>query len=250
MASTVSVPDRDRLMANGLAHKIRNWLNAMRAHLALLQKFSAPLTESRIPHHLNRLEDAVCGVEELLNEYLTVASPEPNDWQEVQIPALVDEVVRFAGLDLEQAGVSLRRELSADLPSILVDAGKLKRALLNLIVNGRQALERGGELTVRASLKPRGWIVVEVADNGCGIPDEERSRIFEPFFSTKPDGLGLGLLIVQRIASDLRGRLEFDSEVGRGTTFRITLPTARRLRGMLERERNRSEWLQPVPAEE
>jgi signal transduction histidine kinase len=250
MASAVSVPDRDRQMANGLAHKIRNWLNAMRAHLALLQKFSAPLTESRIPHHVNRLEDAVSGVEELLNEYLAIASPEPNDWQEAELPAVVDEVLRFAALDLEQAGVSFRREFAADVPSVLVDAGKLKRALLNLIVNGRQALEKGGELTVRTTLKPRGWIVVEVADNGCGIPEEERGHIFEPFFSTKPDGLGLGLLVVQRIVSDLRGRLEFDSDVGRGTTFRMTLPTARRLRGMLERERNRSEWLQPVQGEE
>ena len=250
MASAVSVPDRDRLMANGLAHKIRNWLNAMRAHLALLQKFSAPVTESRIPHHLNRLEDAVCGVEELLNEYLAVASPEPNDWQEVDLSAVVDEVVRFAGLDLEQAGVSLRREFAADLPSVLVDPGKLKRALLNLIVNGRQAIQESGELTVRASLKARGWIVVEVTDNGCGIPEEERSRIFEPFFSTKPDGLGLGLLVVQRIIADLRGRLDFDSEAGRGSTFRMTLPTARRLRGTLERERHRNEWLQPVQGEE
>jgi two-component system NtrC family sensor kinase len=186
----------------------------------------------------------------LLNEYLVIASPEPNDWQEFQLPALVDEVIRFAGLDLEQAGVSCRREIPAELPSVLVDAGKLKRAILNLIVNGRQALEKGGELTVRARARPRGWIVIEVTDNGCGIPDEERSRIFEPFFSTKPDGLGLGLLVVQRIVSDLRGRLEFESESGRGTTFRITLPTARRLRGMLERERSRAEWLQPVQGEE
>jgi signal transduction histidine kinase len=108
--------------------------------------------------------------------------------------------------------------------------------LLNLIINARQAMPEGGTLTVRARPSERGEVLLEVSDTGCGIPEEDRPRIFQTFFSTKPEGTGLGLAIVKRTIEDLGGRITFDSQVGRGTTFRIYLPPAQRRRVLLERQ--------------
>lgn len=250
MTAAVSATDQDRIMANGLAHKIRNSLNAMRAHLALLHKFMPPGSDQRIPHHLNRVEQAVSGVEELLNDYLAIASPEPSELREVDLRTLVDEVVRFTGLDMEQAKVEVQQDIPERLPTVVVDPGKLKRAILNLVVNARQALPDGGRVVVRAApAERRGWLTLEISDNGCGIPEDERSRIFDPFFSTKSDGLGLGLPVVQRIVKDLHGSIDFESQVGHGTTFRLTLPTAARHRAALKRQRRREQWLEPAPKE-
>jgi signal transduction histidine kinase len=249
MTSAVSASDRDRLMANGLAHKIRNSLNAMRAHLALLHKFSPAEPGSRAAHHLSRLEQAVTSVEQLLNDYLAIASPETGEWRECDLRALVEEIIGFTSLDMEQSKVDFQLDFPKKLPPLLADPSKLKWAILNLVVNARQALPEGGRIVVRAERPRRGWVALEIVDSGCGIPEDERPRIFDPFFSTKSDAIGLGLPVAQRIVADLHGKLDFESQVGQGSTFRVTLPTAARQRAFMERSRRRAQWLEPVPKE-
>lgn len=224
------------LLAGGLAHEIRNSLNAMHSQLALLRKHLPLDAGSQACQRAGQVERAMAELEELVGDFLAFARPAKDRPEEVDLAALVGEVLEFAALDLEQGRVKVATGLGPSLPPVYADAGKLKRALLNLIINARQAMPEGGTLTIRARPAEKDAVVVEVSDTGCGIPEEDRSRIFQTFFSTKPGGTGLGLAVVRRTVEVCGGRIAFDSEVGRGTTFRIHLPAAERRRVTLKRQ--------------
>lgn len=215
------------VLASGLAHEIRNYLNAMRTHLALLRKSAEsdgagrPSGEKRIA----RLEETIGGLEELVTEFLTFARPQADRLEEIGLRELIGEVADFVGLDLEQAGVELHVDVAPDLAPVWADRAKLKRAVLNLLVNARQAMPDGGTLRVRATPQPDA-VLIEIADTGCGIPPEDQPRLFDLFFSTKAEGTGLGLAIVKRTVEDLSGSIAFESAVGQGTTFRMLLPSS------------------------
>jgi two-component system sensor histidine kinase AtoS len=218
------------LLAGGLAHEIRNTLNAMHSQIALLRKHLGTEDGSPAAERVRQIERAVVELEELVNDLLAVARPPKDQPEDVDLAGLVREVLDFMALDLERAQVQVVTELAADLPAVYVDAGKLKRALLNLVLNARQAMPDGGTLTLRVRPADRRQVVIEVSDTGCGIPADDRPRIFQTFFSTKPGGTGLGLAVVKRTIEDFGGRISFDSAVGLGTTFRICLPVPRQRR--------------------
>jgi len=222
------------LLAGGLAHEIRNTLNAMHSQIGLLRKQLAAGAGPAC-QRTGQLERAVAELEQLVNDFLTFARPAKDRLEDVDLGCLIRGVLDFAALDLEQGRVKVVTELAPALPPVYADAGKLRRALLNLIINARQAMPDGGTLTVRAEPSGRGEVGIEVRDTGCGIPEEDRPRIFQTFFSTKPEGTGLGLAVVKRTVEDCGGRVAFDSEVGRGTSFRLLLPTAERRRDSLGR---------------
>lgn len=224
--------ERDRLthlaelaiMAGGLAHEIRNTLNAMHGQIALLRKDAAQ-DDSRTAKRIAAIESAVVELEELVGLFLAFARPEKDESQQLDLRQLIHEVVDFAALDLAQGHISVRLDLPDELPAVRADAGKLKRVLMNLLINARQAMPEGGTLTVSACSRG-GAVVVAVTDTGIGIPDKDKPHIFETFFSTKAEGTGLGLAIVRRTIEDLHGGVEFDSNPGR-TTFRFHLPAVR-----------------------
>jgi len=220
------------LLASGVAHEIRNTLNAMHSQIALLRK-EIPPESGAACQRTGQLERAVAEMEEFVNEFLAFTRPARDRLEQVNLAALIAELLNFIALDLEQGQVTTVTELASDLPRVYVDAGKFKRVLLNLLINARQAMPNGGTLTLRANRGEHSEVVVEVQDTGCGIPDEDRPRIFQTFFSTKPDGTGLGLAVVKRTVEDFGGRMTFASQLGRGTTFRLFLPTAQRRRVML-----------------
>jgi signal transduction histidine kinase len=217
------------LLAGGLAHEIRNTLNAMHSQIALLRK-QLPSQAGPACERTAQLERAVTELEQLVSDFLAFARPAKDQPRDVDLAGLILELLDFAALDLEQARVTAVTELAPDLPAVYVDPGKLKRALLNLVINARQAMPDGGTLTVRAWPEEPGQVLIEVRDTGCGIPEEDRPHIFQTFFSTKPGGTGLGLAVVKRTVEDFGGRVTFHSQVGRGTTFRVSLPTAQRRR--------------------
>jgi signal transduction histidine kinase len=222
------------LLAGGLAHEIRNTLNAMHSQIGLLRK---QLTQEggSAYQRTSQLERAVVELEQLVSDFLTFARPAKDRLEDVDLRHLIHDVLDFAALDLEQGGVQVVTELDPALPLVYADSAKLRRALLNLVINARQAMPEGGTLTVRAQPSGRREVLIEVRDTGCGIPQEDRPRIFQTFFSTKPEGTGLGLAVVRRTIEDCGGRVTFDSEVGRGTAFRIFLPTRERRRARLAR---------------
>lgn len=144
-------------------------------------------------------------------------------------PSDVNEVVRRATEGLDPTGRRLRLELAGELPPVRADAVALRRIVENLARNGLDALEDGGEVVVSTAAPPSAGdagrtVRIAVRDTGPGIPEEARDRAFEAFYTTKADGSGLGLSIVRRLVNDLDGRLELESEPGRGTRFVVTLP--------------------------
>lgn len=236
-------------LASGLAHEIRNSLNAMHSQLALLRK-NLPVElageDSPALRRAKQIERALADLEELVVDFLAFARPAQDRLEDVNLAKLVGDVLEFAAMDLEQGRVKVAAQLDASVPSVFADAGKLKRALLNLVINARQAMPDGGTLTVRLFADDRDQIVIEVSDTGCGIPDEDTPRIFQSFFSTKSEGTGLGLAIVRRTIEDCGGRIEFASHVGKGTTFRIHLPITGPRRIVREHE-TRDQQLQTIP---
>jgi signal transduction histidine kinase len=145
---------------------------------------------------------------------------------------VVREVCRLLEADFRQHGVELQADVEPLLPQVDTDETQFKQALINLMVNARQVLEGGGLVRIRTRAGSRGDVVVEVEDNGPGIPVEARERIFEVFYSSRGGGTGLGLPIAKQIVERHGGTIEVETEVGRGTTFRIRLPR-RHVRAML-----------------
>ena len=135
--------------------------------------------------------------------------------------------------ELENRGVTVKTRLARVLTATPIDATQLQQVLVNLVKNASQAMSTGGTLTLQTGETSEN-VWVSVADTGGGIPQEQINRIFDPFYTTKKTGSGLGLMIVQRIVRAHDGRIELDSQVGRGTTFRIWLPLHERKPRLLE----------------
>jgi signal transduction histidine kinase len=142
-------------------------------------------------------------------------------------PASLNDVVRetldLLRPELENRGLHLKEKMERRLPMAPLDGGQMKQVLVNLIKNAMQAMTRGGVLTLQTG-SAGDWVWVEVSDTGGGIAQDKINHIFEPFYTTKKKGTGLGLMIVQRIVRQHGGKIELESRVGQGTTFRIRLP--------------------------
>ncbi len=234
------------LWASGLSHKIRNSLNAMRTHIALLEKFTAARAEPQTVAQLHKLEESVIRLEEILHEFMDFAGPSANSWEAVKVESVIREVLQFLAADLESAQIRVVEEMTLSSAEVLVDRKRLKQALLNLIVNARQAMPEGGNLTVCASLAKPSRVVIEIGDSGPGIAASDQPQIFQPFFTTRPAGIGLGLAIVKRIVEDFHSQIRFASKPGQGTTFVLSLPTARREQARRARTEQRRQRLQPA----
>ena len=148
---------------------------------------------------------------------------------------VVEKTLELLGPEIENRGVAVKTRLSRNLTATPVDATQLQQVLVNLVKNAVQAMTTGGTLTLQTG-ETGDSVWVSVADTGGGIPQEQINRIFEPFYTTKKKGTGLGLMIVQRIIRAHNGRIELESHVGRGTTFRLWLPLPERKPRLLEQK--------------
>ena len=146
---------------------------------------------------------------------------------------VVKKTLELLKPELDNRELTVKTKLARALPATPIDAAQIQQVLVNLIKNAMQAMTTGGTLTLQTGESGDG-VLVSVSDTGRGIPKEEINRIFEPFFTTKKKGTGLGLMIVQRIVRAHNGRIEIESHVGRGTTFRILLPLHERRTRLLE----------------
>lgn len=146
--------------------------------------------------------------------------------QEVNVNKVVQDMAKLVERDASELGISVQRDLASDLPPILSDGPCLRQVVLNLLNNARQAIGKGGSITVGTRAAQDGDIEIYVRDTGCGIPKEHLVKIFDPFFTTKPHGkgTGLGLSICHGIVDRLGGHISVSSEVGKGSTFVVRLP--------------------------
>ncbi len=177
---------------------------------------------------LNELLDStkseIKRLERLVNNFLAYARPSQPRFESRDLNVVVREVLRFLELDFRQSQVELRTDLEPLLPDVEIDETQFKQALINLLVNARQVLKDGGLVTIRTRAGSRGEVVLEVEDDGPGIPEEMRERIFEVFYSSRGGGTGLGLPIARQIVERHGGAIELHSQEGQGTRFTIRLP--------------------------
>jgi signal transduction histidine kinase len=219
------------LLASGLAHEIRNPLNSMNMNLQMLEEELAGMPDqdrSDWSELLDSTKSEIKRLERLVNNFLAYARParphfEPRDLNEV-----ATELLRFLEADFRQSEVELETDFEPLLPSVELDETQFKQALINLLVNARQVLQGGGSITVRTRPGQGGEVVLEVEDDGPGIPLEARERIFEVFYSSRGGGTGLGLPIARQIVERHGGTIEIESEESKGTVFRIRLPRQQR----------------------
>jgi two-component system, sporulation sensor kinase E len=250
------------LLSASVAHEIGNPLNALHIHLQLmereLRKLRRPrpagpagpgrrrpretevvagpetaLVAAKLEKYLGVAKGEITRLDYIITQFLQAIRPAPPRLRPASLNDVVRETLDLLRPELENRGVMAVEKLAADLPRTPLDPSQVKQALVNLCKNAMQAMSRGGRLTLQTEATPEAvWI--SVADTGSGIAPELLNRIFEPFYTTKKKGSGLGLMIVQRIVREHGGRIELESQVGRGTTFRLWLPRHERGPRLLE----------------
>jgi len=215
-------------LAGGLAHEIKNPLSTLNLNLQLLaedfEEQESP-RDRRAFEKIVRLQQVVQRLEDLLNDFLRYARVERLDPKPTKLAELVEEIVDFYGPQADANKIVLRSGVADDLPSVAVDRDLFKQALFNLLLNAQNAMPNGGELILRGRAEGD-RVLLDVIDTGAGIKEEMKERIFQPFFSTRSGGSGLGLPTAKRIVDAHDGRLTVESTPGRGTAFTIDLPAA------------------------
>jgi PAS domain S-box-containing protein len=210
----------------GVAHEVKNPLNSMRLWLENLKEslsYDGDSTASR--QAVQVLDKEIDRLDQVVKRFLDFTRPMDVRLEATQLADLLKEVLEIAKPQLEKANILLAQLLPIDVPEVYVDRALLKQAVLNLVLNAAEAMPNGGQL--RLVLSRRGEMAeITVGDTGKGIPPENQQRIFQLFFTTRPGGSGIGLASTFRIVQLHNGSIDFTSEVGRGTTFRIELPLA------------------------
>jgi two-component system sensor histidine kinase AtoS len=206
------------LMA-GVAHEIRNPLTSIRGFVQFLEDCDDVREWRRYSPQIIRQVDSL---NRIIGELLEFGRSRPPAIRPVQLNDLVHEVTRLAG---HKADVQMRLALCTDLPPIEADGEALKQALLNLVINAIQAIDTAGTVRIETRLEADGALVaVSISDDGTGIPPENLEKIFDPFFSTKPQGTGLGLAMVHQIVDAHHGTITMTSNAGTGTVATLRLP--------------------------
>jgi len=209
----------------GVAHEVKNPLNSMRLWLENLKESLPNDPESNSQQAVQVLDKEIDRLDAVVKRFLDFSRPMDVRLEATQLAELLKEVLETACPQLQRAGVQVAQLLPIDVPQVYVDRDLLKQAVLNLVLNAVEAMPNGGQL--RVVLSRRGEMAeISVGDTGKGIPPENRQRVFQLFFTTRPGGSGIGLASAFRIVQLHNGSIDFTSEVGRGTTFRIELPLA------------------------
>lgn len=251
-----SSPEREvylARLAGGLAHEIKNPLSTMAINLALLEEEFTRAAKTRDPKgselsarerrcmkRVTTLQREIARLEMILEDFLLFARGGEVNRSPRNLLAIVREVLDFVETEDGLQGIRHHVELPNQLPLAIVDPGAIRQALLNLMVNARQAMPMGGELIVRVR-RDGSHVVLTITDTGVGMSPEDVEHCFTPYWSTKKNGTGLGLATVQRIVQEHEGTISLVSELGRGTSFKIVLPLVVEITRSSERDASSAE---------
>jgi two-component system NtrC family sensor kinase len=224
----------DRLAALGtliasLAHEIRNPLVSIKTFTQLLPERIED--EEFRTYFLKVASSEIDRLTSLINELLGFARPSDPNLRGENVNEIIERMEFLIATEARKKNIQITKNYAADLPSVLVDAEQIKQVLLNVLLNAIQAIPGEGQIWVETRLvfiardrDPTPFVQIEIRDTGVGIPQENYERIFDPFFSTRPEGSGLGMAISNQIVHEHGGFIDLESEVGKGTSFRIHLP--------------------------
>src|SRR5437660_5996894 len=224
------------LLAAGVAHEIGNPLNSLNIHLQLIEREARNLDGSKRAELQESVEVAraeVSRLDSIISQFLRAIRPTRPQLRPENINAIVEEAVRFFAPEIKDRDLVVEQELRSDLPLLELDRDQMKQAFYNVIKNSFEAMKSRGILRIRTDMD-ESHVIVRFTDTGGGISAENLSRVFEPYFTTKTSGTGLGLLIVRRIVREHGGELSIESSEGKVLTLTIRLPHLDRRVRMLE----------------
>ena len=217
-------------LAAGVAHEINNPLAIINEKAGLISDLftysKQYADDERLMRNIKSILASVARCGRITKRLLSFARHIDMDLASIRFKDLAEEVVDFLRKEAEYRSISITMDIPENLPEFVSDRGKLQQIFLNLVNNAFQAMSDGGQLAISARQEKGGDLIFAVTDDGCGIPEADQKRIFDPFFSTKKKvgGTGLGLSITFGLVQELGGSMTVDSEVGEGTSFTITMP--------------------------
>jgi signal transduction histidine kinase len=223
------------LLTAGLAHEIRNPLVAIRTFTQLLpERYDDAEFREGFQGLALKEVDRICG---LINDLLSFARPSKPNVALENVNDVVDNIVRILETQAKEKGTAISREFNDSLPKVWIDREQMKQVFMNLILNAIQAMKEGGSISIatravsRVGTEPSGeFVQVEVRDTGVGIPEENLQHIFDPFFTSKDEGSGLGLAVSHQIVQEHGGFVTVASTVGKGTSFFVHVPVGKPVR--------------------
>jgi signal transduction histidine kinase len=218
-----------RLSANsrltrGVAHEVKNPINAIVLHLHLLQSKLQQI-DPNTRRHMDIIGNEIRRLDRVVQILVDFTRPRDLKVEQMDLRRILEDVALLAAPEAEQHGVILNRNFPGDPLHVKVDPDFMKQAILNIVINGVQAMTEGGELTI-STRRDEGMVLTEIQDTGGGIPKEVQEKIFELYFTTKKDGSGIGLAQTYQILQWHYGTVDFETREGKGTTFRLRIPLA------------------------
>jgi signal transduction histidine kinase len=231
------------LLAAGVAHEIGNPLNSLHIHLQLMERSVQKLNgdaKTELQQSIDIARSEVNRLDSIVTQFLRAIRPSRPQLRPENVNTIVEETVRFFAPEIQDRDIVVEQELRSDLPLLQLDRDQMKQAFYNVIKNSLEAMKRHGTLRIRTDVDDT-HIIVSFVDTGGGMSAGNLSRVFEPYFTTKPSGSGLGLLIVRRIVREHGGELSIESSEGKGLTLTIRLPYVEKRIRMLEAGDQKSE---------
>lgn len=222
-------------LASGVAHEIGNPLNSINIHLQLAMRRLKKLAEKLpgdglvegVRESVEICSSEVSRLDSIIENFLKALRPMRPDMADCDPIKPLAETLKTLDAELENLGVSVAVNVDAPLPTVYADANLLKQLYFNILHNAMEAMDAGGDITVRA-LADDDFVKISFADTGCGIDEDGMSKLFQPYYTTKTDGHGLGMTIIQAIVRAHGGKIDVESGPNRGTTVTVSFPRAHR----------------------